>query len=434
MGAIQTYSLDMAFGADEQDFEITFSTPRLSGGELLYIDGTEYGGIIDAVVQSTESDAVLYKGRTWHGMLAGKIIQAPSGSDYYTLSGEANACIASLLAYVDLDGVLTASTEDSGITVNYQFNRFANAYDGLLRMLASAEAVLRIQRHDGITEVWAEPRNTITNEADSDLMAFTITDSIRVPNHLVCAGEGELKERVVVDLYADADGNVSQVQTFSGVDEITVLYDYSNADAATLINEGTKELESYQQGGGADVSINNVGEWHVGDKIQVRDNSSGIVVTSTIAKKIAKVDLGILTVDYEIGAASAQSYGGGGVAETNLITPPANGGTGVTYGFEWQELGHVTGATAISFATSIYSEVMVLAKAAGYLGSVVLPIAALLTTAQEVYLTGGKNGGAGTADGRACAASMTTTGMTPVLAIVDGSNVLASTTFYVYAR
>ena len=330
VGAIQSFSMDLAFGADEQDFEIAFSTPVLSGGELLYIDGTEYGGIVDKITQSTETDNVIYAGRTWHGMLAGKIVQPPSGQNYYTLSGDANTCIASLLTKVGLTDVLTARSTSAGITVNYQFDRFCNAYDGLLKMLASANAILRIERHDGITELWAQARTTIEDEADSDLMDFAITDSVRVPNHLVCAGEGELQDRVVVDLYADASGNVSQSQTFTGVDEIAVLYNYNNADQAELIAEGTKELQSYQLGGGADLQVNNKGDWHVGDSIQVRDNRTGLVITSTINKKIVKVKDGILSVDYEVGVASAQSYGGGASAETNLVTPIANGGTGAT--------------------------------------------------------------------------------------------------------
>lgn len=310
-GAIQSFEMDMAFGADEQNFEIAFSEPELSGGELLYIDGTEYGGIVDSVTHSTETDNTIYKGRTWHGMLAGKIVQPPAGSDYYTLSGDANTCIASLLTKVALTDVLTARSTSSGITVSsYQFDRFCNAYEGLLKMLESADAVLRIERHDGITELWAEARTTITNEADSDLMDFTVTNSYRVPNHLVCAGEGELQQRVVVDLYADASGNVSTTQSLTGVNEIAVFYNYNNADLAELTAEGTKELESYQQGGGADLQVSNHGDWHIGDKLQVRDNKSGTVITSAIAKKIVKVSRGILTVDYEVGDAFAQSYGG----------------------------------------------------------------------------------------------------------------------------
>lgn len=330
-GAIRTFSLDMAFGSDEQNFEASFSVPQLSGGELLYIDGTEYGGIIDSVTQSTETDVTVYKGRTWHGMLAGKVVKPPANQDYYTLSGDANTCIRSLLSYVGLSSVLTGRSTASGINISsYKFDRFTNAYSGLLRMLNSADAVLRIERHDGITELWAEQRATISDEADSDIMDFTLTDSHRVPNHLVCTGEGELQDRVVVDLYADASGNISTTQTLTGVDEIAKVYNYNNADATELAAKGTTELRKYQQGGGADISVNSRGDWHIGDKLQVRDNRTGTVIVSTIAKKIVKVADGVLSVEYEVGDASAQAYDGGGDAETNLVTPIANGGTGAT--------------------------------------------------------------------------------------------------------
>ena len=303
VGAIQTFSMDMAFGVDEQNFEIGFSTPELRGGELLYIDGTEYGGIIDSVTHSTETQFTIYRGRTWHGMLAGKIVKPPANADYYTLSGDANTCIASLLTKVGLTDVLTARSTSAGISVNYQFDRFTNAYNGILKMLASADAVLRIERHDGMTELWAEPRNVITNEADSDLMEFTVTDAVRVVNHLVCAGEGDLQERVVLDLYADESGNVSTTQTFFGVDEIAAYYNYSNADAAKLLEDGTKELKSYQNGGGAEIEASK-GNWRIGDGIEVRDNQSGTVITSSIEKKIVKVSDGVLSVDYEVGDAA----------------------------------------------------------------------------------------------------------------------------------
>lgn len=335
VGAVRSFSLDMAFGADEQDFEVSFAGPRLPGGAFVYIDGTEYGGVVDKVVHLTNSDVVTYGGRTWHGMLAAKVVKPPENSDYYTLSGDANACIRSLISYVGLGSVLTGCTTAAGINVgSFQFPRFCNAYDGLMRMLSSAGAKLCIERHDGIVELWAEPVEVIGDEADSDLMDFEVTRTYRVPNHLVCAGGGELSERIVVDLYADADGNVSQTQTFTGVDEITAYYNYTGASLEDLVEDGTKHLSEYQTKGGADILSVGVGDWRVGDVLKVRDNNSGTVVESTIAKKVVRVEMGVLSVSYEVGddvAAHAASYeatinnvveggGGGGVTDYSELT------------------------------------------------------------------------------------------------------------------
>ena len=332
-GAVRSFSMDMAFGSDEQDFEVSFSEPKLSGGELVYIDGTEYGGIVDSIRQETDSQLTTYCGRTWHGMLAGKVVKPPSGSDYYVAQGEANACLAALVSYVGLSGILTVRSASSGITVpRYQLPRFCNAYAGAMGMLAAAGAKLVIQRHDGITELWAELVETIEDRADSDLMQFELTENHRVPNHIVCAGQGELQDRVVVDLYADTQGRVSTSQTQFGVDEITVFYDYTGADAAELAKEGADELKGYQSKGGADIKALAVGDWYVGDRLQVRDNRTGTVVTSTIAKKIVRVDMGVLSVDYEVGedvSAKAASYAApvGGHVEGGGAFLTMSGGT-----------------------------------------------------------------------------------------------------------
>ena len=310
-GAIRSFDLDLAFGADEQSFELSCAGVEFTGGEYVYIDGTEYGGIVDQYTQSTNSDITTYTGRTWHGILAGKVLVPASGNDYYTLSGDANTCIGSLLTKVGLSSVFTARSTAAGFNVNYQFDRFANAYEGLLKMCASVGAVLMIQHHDGMTEIWAEQASTIENEADSDLMAFTVTKAHRVVNHLVCAGEGELQDRVIVDLYADSSGNVSTTQSLTGVDEVALYYNYSGADSTELTSSGTQKLKEYQTNGGASVDAVGKGDWHVGNKLQVRDNRTGVVVTAVIAKKIVKVSRGVLTVDYEVGdhiAAEAANF------------------------------------------------------------------------------------------------------------------------------
>ena len=67
--AIQSFTLDMAIGYDRHDFAACFEPiDGVGGGSLLYIDGTEYGGIVDDVTTDTESGLVEYHGRTWDGV------------------------------------------------------------------------------------------------------------------------------------------------------------------------------------------------------------------------------------------------------------------------------------------------------------------------------------------------------------------------------
>ena len=305
--AIQSFTLDMVIGYDKQDFSATFEpVDNVGGGSLLYFDGTEYGGIVDDVTYDTETNLAQYHGRTWDGILTAKIIMPPDGAAYRTVSGEANAVLASLVTLLDIGDVFVASTDDSEITItSYQFDRFTDAYTGITKMLKSVGAKLVMHREAGYTVLEAKAAQTISDEADSDLMNFTLTENHRVINHLVCAGSGELEERIIVHLYANGSGVVSTTQTYTGADEIAELYDYPNAEDATeLTEEGTKRLKEYQVFGAVDITRVGRGEWDVGDSLEARDSVTGTTVTAPITGKTVKVSNSTnwqLQVDYVVG-------------------------------------------------------------------------------------------------------------------------------------
>lgn len=306
--AVEDYELDLAFGDSEQSFEVTFELPKLSAGALVYIDGTEYGGIVDGIrTDTTSTKGITYTGRTWHGILSAKVVRPPSGQDYRTFTGDANAAIADIVTHVGLDTLFSVRQASSGYSVNYRYNRYIDAYSALKSMLSSVGCVLAMSRHDGYVELWAEPVASIGDDIDSDLMDFEAEATVRVLNHLVCLGSGELKNRTVIDLYANGLGQVSTTQTFFGVEEIAEVYDYASADADTLLSEGAKRLKEQQVGGTIDAEVNGEQGWRVGDHVTSRDNVAGVIVSTIIAKKIVKVSEGILTVHYEMGDATRSS-------------------------------------------------------------------------------------------------------------------------------
>lgn len=301
LGAVSDFELDLAFGEDEQDFEASFDEPVLSGGELVYLDGTEYGGIVDEVCGDTASTTTTYRGRTWHGILEGKVIRPDAGQDYLTLTGDLNRCIAALVSRMGLSGLFSARASACGISASgYRPERYCQGYTGLRRLCRDHGAKLMMSRHDGSIEIWAERAETHSDELDSDLMDFGTTAMARCVNHLVCLGQGELRNRVVVDLYADSRGRISQTQTLEGADERAEVYDYTSADRATLVEEGTKRLRELQTGGSVTVEVDSSHDWHVGDWVEGRDNRLGTVVTAEIAKKVVKVSSGVLTASYEV--------------------------------------------------------------------------------------------------------------------------------------
>lgn len=293
---------DFAMGEDENDFVASFSSPRVDGGELVYIEGTPFGGVVDSVARSSTTDLLEAHGRTWTGMLAGKVLRPPSGSDHLTVSGDLNTVISQLLGRVSLSPLFAAPAEPCGISVtNYRFERFVSAYNAMRAMCSSVGAALRVRREGGVVWVYAEEAPVWTGEADSDLMSLEITSSHTVVNHLVCLGEGEMQARVVVDLYANRQGRISQTQTLFGADEVADIYEYTAADRTELIKKGTERLQEAQTDGSVRCGLLQEADWQVDDLISAYDAATDTSVTAPVTKVVAKLSMGVLSVEHDIG-------------------------------------------------------------------------------------------------------------------------------------
>ena len=90
---LSDFELDLAFGSDENAFSLECDAAYApTEGQFVFIDGTEYGGVIDQASYEAGREAtwsILCKGRTWHGILAGKRLLPDSGSGYLSVSGDA---------------------------------------------------------------------------------------------------------------------------------------------------------------------------------------------------------------------------------------------------------------------------------------------------------------------------------------------------------
>lgn len=322
---LSDFELDLAFGIDENAFSLECDAAYApTEGQFIFIDGREYGGVVDKITYEAgreSSGQVTCKGRTWHGILAGKRLLPDSGSGYLSVSGKAGEVLASLIARMGLSGLFSAASDDSA--VSFTFERFCDGYSGLKALAKANGRKVAMRRKGGKVEISLPPVVDYANKVDSDLLDFSLTSVHRCVNHLVCAGTGELENRAVIHFYADAAGNVSHTQTFFGVDEIAALYDYSNADEEKLEEEGRKKLKEYQTQGSVEVEAHDDIDVDVGDVISARDNAHGRTVSATVAKKIVQVSRGVATYKYEVGSdtstktsssGSAEGSGGGGHA------------------------------------------------------------------------------------------------------------------------
>lgn len=308
VGILKDYTFDLAFGVDENDFELTLdiSSHCCEAGCFVYVEDTEYGGIIDKINIVTKNDKLVYKGRTWHGIVASKVITPSAGKAYLTVSGEANEVIGSLLERIGLTGLFEASREHSGLTIkNYSFDRYTDAYSGLSKMLASVSGKLKFTFKGNKVVISACPIVDYSEDErfNNDQVEMDIEKTDNTVNHLICLGKGELAERQVVHLYADDNGKISEKRTFTGLQEVTEVYDNPNAESLDeLKKSGIEKLKEYatkdkiQVGFTPDEFI-----YDVGDIIGARENTTGIFTKEKIIKKIVTIKQGLVNIQYMVG-------------------------------------------------------------------------------------------------------------------------------------
>ena len=320
LGIVRAYNFDLAFGSDENNFELKIDTDNhcCEAGYYVYIEGTEYGGIIDAVASDTAAEEVTYTGRTWHGILNSKVLCPDSGQDYLTLNGNANTVLSTLISKMGLTSIFAASSDVSALTISsYKMERYITGYDGIRKMLNSVNGKLVMSYNGTKVILSAVPIVDYTDAGviDSDIMSFSVKKTSRKVNHLICLGQGELKDRTVIHLYADASGNISQTQTLTGLDEYTAVYDNPNAESIEKLREaGTEQLAELQKQDDLSVSLSEDEDvFDVGDIVGAVDNVTGIAISVPISKKIISIQNDYLSAAYEteIGKIRTNSNGQG---------------------------------------------------------------------------------------------------------------------------
>lgn len=307
-GVLTAYAFDLSYGASENDFEMTLGAdePVLEFGAFAYMEGTEYGGIVDAMKTSTNGETITYYGRTWHGILNSKVIEPDAGEDYLTVSGDANSVLSMLIARLGLSALFVAAEELSGVNIaGYQFNRFCKGYDGIRAMLAANNAKLKIVWHDRSVVLSAEPiADYAESPIDGDIATLTVERHDKKVNHLICLGKGELAEREVYHLYVDQFGRIGNVQYYTGLDEIADTYDNSNAEStADLLKGGIERLTELRNNDKAEIAVPETEglTYDIGDIVGSKDVKSGVSVAAVVSQKIVKIANGAVSTEYKTG-------------------------------------------------------------------------------------------------------------------------------------
>lgn len=257
LGVIKNYTLDMAYGKDENSFELVVPLTKnvLEYDSIVYIDGTEYGGFIDERVVSTKSSTITYKGRTMHGFLNSYVIYPISADGYRTVTGNAKEIFEQLIEPFGISDYF--EIEDTTLYIPSHKFRYQYIYDGFVKMLSTIRAKIVLMWHNGKIKVEMKTVSNYLNERElnSSQLLFTVGNKKNCVNHLLCLGQGQLKDRKVISLYTDDNGVIQQYlfndppyedadyildeanQVLTGKDEICQIYDYPDAEPVEKYRE-----------------------------------------------------------------------------------------------------------------------------------------------------------------------------------------------------
>lgn len=297
IGVLNNYTFDLAFGKDENDFELTMSTRdhccEKSG--FVYIEGTEYGGIIDKMSVTTKDDTLSYMGRTWHGILESKVIEPT------TVSGKASVAVDKLIRSMGLSNLFIVDTEDYGLAFGkYSITRPVKGYSTLAQMVDGIGGKLKFRFSDGKVTLSVVPIVDYSQDEqfDNDQVELDIEKTYNSVNHLVCVGKEDSQEKVpTVHLYKNAKGKFQEEQVYFGINEITDIYEYSNQD-----DLAEEKLQQYLSADKVQVDFApDEAVYDVGDIIGAKEIVTGISVKEKITKKIVTIKQGSVNINYKVG-------------------------------------------------------------------------------------------------------------------------------------
>lgn len=256
LGVLKDYSFDMEYGKNSSnDFECRVQKYNhvCDQDYILYIEYTEYGGVIDRIESDTKSGVVSYKGRTWHGLLNSFVIEPPEGQMYRTYNGDANDVLREIVNLCGLSDLFEVNYDESGVIINAFQSRYENAYDLILRMMDEYNAKMYCYWQSGKVHIGCmlAMNYAVSEEFDSSQVPFKVGLTFNNYNHLVCLGQGQGKNRAVIHLFCDEGGGIQPYtlvanplqdsdyildkrnQVLFGREERAVIYDAPNAEIIT---------------------------------------------------------------------------------------------------------------------------------------------------------------------------------------------------------
>lgn len=312
LGILKDFTYDWESGSKVKDCSFELQVPtnyrKWVKGEHVYVDGTEFGGIIDTITIDTEEKITKLNGRTWRGMLGSHILKPPSGKAYYQLSNiTLRNAVNQLITLLNGSGTAVFSVPANANTptiTSYNFERYTDYYTGIMKLVASENYKLKLRKEGKKIMVYLEPITDYTN-ADaftSDRFDFVLSSTTPV-NHIVGLGAGQLTERYVVDRYAWPDGTIHSTAwdaEYASTKEVAIVWEDNNLSNEELVAKVESKLKEYQETDTLKIKAHNL-EADLGDKFTAEEVTTGVSITQFVTNKIVTINNTDVRIQYKVG-------------------------------------------------------------------------------------------------------------------------------------
>lgn len=281
----------------------TWKRDRYIYGNRIFVPGTEYGGIIGTIQSVTANDSIHIGGQTWRGLLHNHIVEPPENETHLVLSGDLNTVLSEITHGIE---PFVVTDELTGISVSgWKAVRYASIYETITKLFSQYDMRLNIKYNQlkKVVELSAvsivDYSKSIEYSQDSKV-DFNIKDDRTGVNHLICGGQGEGIERLILHLFVQEDGSISTTPYYTGKEEIAAFYDYRNAaDEEALMEAGINKLKELQNYKSFSMSVDNI-DLEVGDIVGGREYITGTELQKPVIQKIFKKNDNGVFVSYKM--------------------------------------------------------------------------------------------------------------------------------------
>lgn len=299
LGIVQNFTLDLAFGKDENNFALTVAKEQynLQAGYFVYCDNTDYGGIIDSIQVDSESENIVYKGRTFQGILASKYIKPT------TFKGSINTLVQQVLEEIGFaESFVFLRLQEDCTLEEYKLEEYTNAYQTLLILLEKVNCKMQLQFMNRTIQLQLLPIIDYSelDHWDSSLLNCTVEKVYNNVNHLIVYNADTEKK---LDLYLDANSTISTEQVYTGMDERVAVTLSSAISEEEMRKEGEEELKKLQDINSISVNISGKDTtcYDILDRVGLIEQRTGIEIKQKIIKKIIIMTDDSLNIEYQTG-------------------------------------------------------------------------------------------------------------------------------------